>query len=121
MQVMFAGNLDFIRANLHVIPAVVLACLMRVAVASCAMLAMSSLSKSTRYVGHSLHRHHLLHRGDVRRPRVVTGRRAWPGCRSVPTSRTLRTRCSAAAALRRAVTVSVLVLLGLRGRVDFGA
>jgi len=50
MQVMFAGNLDFVRANLHVIPAVVLACLMRVAVASCAMLAMSSLSKSTRYV-----------------------------------------------------------------------
>ena len=50
MQVMFAGNLDFLKANLHVIPAVVLACLIRVAVASCAMLALSSLSKSTRYV-----------------------------------------------------------------------
>ena len=50
LQVMFAGNLDFIKANLHVIPAIVLACLMRVTVASCAMLALSSLSKSTRYV-----------------------------------------------------------------------
>jgi ABC-type transport system involved in multi-copper enzyme maturation permease subunit len=50
MQILFAGNFDFIRANLHVVPAIVLACLMRVAVASCVMLALSSLSKSTRYV-----------------------------------------------------------------------
>jgi ABC-type transport system involved in multi-copper enzyme maturation permease subunit len=50
MQLLFAGNFDFIRANLHVVPAIVLACLMRVAVASCVMLALSSLSKSTRYV-----------------------------------------------------------------------
>ena len=50
MQVLFAGNLDFLRANPYVIPAVILACLMRVAVASFAMLALSSLSKSTRYV-----------------------------------------------------------------------
>lgn len=50
LQVMFAGNLDFLRANLHVIPAVTLACLMRVVVSACTMLALSSLSKSTRYV-----------------------------------------------------------------------
>lgn len=50
MQVMFAGNFDFLRANLHVVPAVTLACLMRVAVSACTMLALSSLSKSTRYV-----------------------------------------------------------------------
>jgi ABC-type transport system involved in multi-copper enzyme maturation permease subunit len=50
MQVLFAGNLDFLRANLYVIPAVVLACLMHVTVSSFAMLALSSLSKSTRYV-----------------------------------------------------------------------
>lgn len=50
LQVMFAGNLDFLRANLHVIPAVMLACLMRVVVSACTMLALSSLSKSTRYV-----------------------------------------------------------------------
>src|SRR5262249_10847334 len=50
LQVLFAGNLDFLRANLHVIPAIVLACLMHVAIASFSMLALSSLSKSTRYV-----------------------------------------------------------------------
>jgi ABC-type transport system involved in multi-copper enzyme maturation permease subunit len=50
LQVMFAGNLEFLKANLHVIPAVVLASLVRVAVASFTMLALSSLSKSTRYV-----------------------------------------------------------------------
>jgi ABC-type transport system involved in multi-copper enzyme maturation permease subunit len=50
LQVMFAGNLDFLRANLHVIPAVTLACLLRVIVSACTMLALSSLSKSTRYV-----------------------------------------------------------------------
>lgn len=50
MQVLFAGNLDFLRANMHVIPAVMLASLMHVAVSSFAMLALSSLSKSTRYV-----------------------------------------------------------------------
>lgn len=50
LQVMFAGNLDFVKANLQVIPAIVLSCFMYVFVASCAMLALSSLSKSTRYV-----------------------------------------------------------------------
>jgi ABC-2 type transport system permease protein len=50
LQVAFAGNLDFLKANLHVIPAVVLASLARVVVASVTMLALSSLSKSTRYV-----------------------------------------------------------------------
>jgi hypothetical protein len=50
LQIAFAANLDFIRSNIHVIPAVILACLMRVFVAACAMLALSSLSKSTRYV-----------------------------------------------------------------------
>lgn len=50
LQVAFAGNLDFITDNLHVVPAVILACLVRVFIASAAMLALSSLSKSTRYV-----------------------------------------------------------------------
>jgi ABC-2 type transport system permease protein len=50
MQVSFAGNFDFLSANLHVIPAVVLASLLRVIVASTTMLALSALSKSTRYV-----------------------------------------------------------------------
>ena len=67
LQVMFAGNLEFLKANLHVIPAVVLASLARVVVASVTMLALSSLSKSTRYVVDSLRRGHLLYRGDLRR------------------------------------------------------
>jgi len=51
MQVMFAGNLDFVRANLHIIPAMILACLIRVVVAAFLIMALSSLSKSTRFVG----------------------------------------------------------------------
>ena len=50
MQVSFAGSLDFLRANPQVLPAVILASLLRVIVASTTMLALSSLSKSTRYV-----------------------------------------------------------------------
>ena len=50
MQVSFAGNFDFLSANLYVIPAIVLATLLRVIVASTTMLALSALSKSTRYV-----------------------------------------------------------------------
>jgi ABC-type transport system involved in multi-copper enzyme maturation permease subunit len=50
MQISFAGNVEFLRNNLHVIPAVVLAGLARVVVSSFAMLALSALSKSTRYV-----------------------------------------------------------------------
>jgi len=50
MQVMFSGSLQFVRSNLSVIPAVILASLLWVLVSSFAMLALSSLSKSTRFV-----------------------------------------------------------------------
>jgi ABC-type transport system involved in multi-copper enzyme maturation permease subunit len=50
MQVSFSGSLAFIKANLFLIPAMVLASLVHVVVASFAMLALSSLSKSARYV-----------------------------------------------------------------------
>jgi ABC-2 type transport system permease protein len=50
MQIMFAGNLDFLRAHLYVVPAIVLASLMRVLISSATMLALSSLSKSRRFV-----------------------------------------------------------------------
>lgn len=50
LQVSFSGSLGFLRSNLFLIPAVVLASLTRVIVSSFAMLALSSLSKSTRYV-----------------------------------------------------------------------
>ena len=50
LQVLFSGSFEFLRNNLYVIPAVVLASLVRVLVASFAILALSALSKSTRYV-----------------------------------------------------------------------
>jgi hypothetical protein len=50
LQLLFSGSLDFLRSNLFVIPAVTLSSLTRVVVASFTMLALSSLSKSGRYV-----------------------------------------------------------------------
>ena len=50
LQVLFSGSFDFIRENVFLIPAVTLACLLRVVVAAFTMLALSSLSKSSRYV-----------------------------------------------------------------------
>lgn len=50
MQILFSGSLAFLRANPYVVPAIVLASLVRVFVAAFTMLALSSLSKSTRYV-----------------------------------------------------------------------
>jgi ABC-2 type transport system permease protein len=50
LQASFAGNLDLVRANPQLVPAIFLACTVRVVVASVTMLALSSLSNSTRYV-----------------------------------------------------------------------
>jgi ABC-type transport system involved in multi-copper enzyme maturation permease subunit len=50
LQVSFSGSFAFIRNHPQVLPAVVLASLVYVVVASFAMLALSSLSKSARYV-----------------------------------------------------------------------
>ena len=50
MQIAFSGSLAFVRANPFIVPAIVLASLVRVFVAAFTMLALSSLSKSTRYV-----------------------------------------------------------------------
>jgi len=50
MQVILSGSLEFLRTSPVVIPAVVLGSLIRVIVAACTMLALSSLSKSARYV-----------------------------------------------------------------------
>jgi hypothetical protein len=46
----FAGNVDLLRAHPHLVPAIVLSSLVRVFIAAGTMLALSSLSKSTRYV-----------------------------------------------------------------------
>ena len=50
VQVLFAGNFEFFRKNLFLFPAITVASLLQVVVASFTMLALSSLSKSSRYV-----------------------------------------------------------------------
>jgi ABC-type transport system involved in multi-copper enzyme maturation permease subunit len=51
LQVMFKGSFDFLRANLFLFPAITAASLLQALLATFTMLALSSLSKSTRYVG----------------------------------------------------------------------
>jgi ABC-type transport system involved in multi-copper enzyme maturation permease subunit len=50
LQAVFAGNLDLVRTHPQMIPAVFLSSIVRVVVASFTMLALSSLSRSSRYV-----------------------------------------------------------------------
>jgi ABC-type transport system involved in multi-copper enzyme maturation permease subunit len=50
LQVLFAGSFSFLRANLFLFPALTLASFLQVIVASFTMLALSSLSNSSRYV-----------------------------------------------------------------------
>lgn len=50
LQVAFAGSFTFLRANLFLFPAMTLAALLQVLLASFTMLALSSLSNSSRYV-----------------------------------------------------------------------
>jgi ABC-2 type transport system permease protein len=50
LQVMFAASFTFVRENIFLVPAITLASLAVVLVASFTMLALSSLSKSARYV-----------------------------------------------------------------------
>lgn len=51
LQVMFAGTFTFLKANLFLFPAITVASLLQVFVATFTILALSSLSKSSRYVG----------------------------------------------------------------------
>lgn len=50
VQVLFEGSFDFVRANLFLIPAITLFSFVQVLLASFTMLALSSLSSSSRYV-----------------------------------------------------------------------
>lgn len=50
IQIAFAGSFEFIRKNMFLFPAITLASLLQVLLASFTMLALSSLSKSARYV-----------------------------------------------------------------------
>src|SRR5204862_2156869 len=51
VQVAFAGSFTFLMKNLYLIPAITLFAFVQVATISMAMLALSALSKSGRYVG----------------------------------------------------------------------
>jgi ABC-type transport system involved in multi-copper enzyme maturation permease subunit len=50
VQIVFAGSFEFVRKNVFLFPAITLASLLQVLLASFTMLALSSLSKSARYV-----------------------------------------------------------------------
>jgi len=51
LQVLFAGSFEFLRKNLFLFPAITVASLLQSLLATFTMLALSSLSKSSRYVG----------------------------------------------------------------------
>ena len=51
IQVMFSGSFAFVAANLFLLPAITVYALIQVATVSATMLALSSLSRSSRYVG----------------------------------------------------------------------
>jgi hypothetical protein len=51
LQGMFAGTFAFLRNNLFLVPAITMASVIQVLLASFTMLALSSLSKSARFVG----------------------------------------------------------------------
>ncbi|MCA1583323.1 MAG: ABC transporter permease [Acidobacteria bacterium] len=51
VEVMFAGSLTFVRQNLFLLPAITLFSVLQVLVASITMLALSSMSRSSRFVG----------------------------------------------------------------------
>ncbi|HKT80446.1 MAG TPA: ABC transporter permease subunit [Vicinamibacterales bacterium] len=50
LQVLFTGDFTFVRQNLHLLPAITLYSIIQAVVFSATMLALSSLSKSSRYV-----------------------------------------------------------------------
>jgi ABC-2 type transport system permease protein len=51
LQVMFKGSFEFLKANLFLFPAITVSSLLQALLATFTMLALSSLSKSSRYVG----------------------------------------------------------------------
>lgn len=51
VQTMFAGSLTFVRDNIFLLPAITLFSLLQVLVSAMTMLALSSMSKSSRFVG----------------------------------------------------------------------
>ena len=77
LQMMFSGDTSFFSSHLLLIPAITLACALQVCVASTTMLALSSLSRSRRFVA-MLYAGIILFTGAMDRAlRLATGSRAW--------------------------------------------
>jgi len=51
VQIAFAGNVEFFRSNIYLFPAITVFAVVQIVTVSTAMLALSSLSNSSRYVG----------------------------------------------------------------------
>ena len=65
LQIVFAGSLTFLRANLFLLPAITLYAIIQALLSAFAILALSSLTNSRRFVVDHVCRGHLLHRGHV--------------------------------------------------------
>ena len=77
LQVMFAGSVAFVRDNVYLLPAITLFSIVQALLASFAILALSALSKSRRFVS-------IMYAGIIfftaamyQALRVITGSRAW--------------------------------------------
>ena len=73
MQALFAGSFTFVRNNIYLLPAITLFSLLQVLLAASTMLALSSLSKSSRFVGRDVCGPDLLHRALFKALRGITG------------------------------------------------
>ena len=74
LQMMLAGSFTFIRENMFLIPAITLHASVQVLLAACTMLALSSLSNSSRYVGILYVGSGVVHRCDVQHSAPNNGR-----------------------------------------------
>jgi ABC-2 type transport system permease protein len=77
LQVVFSGSFSFLRENLFLLPAITLASLMRTLLAAFVILALSSLSKSRRFVSVMYAGIIFFTAGMSQTLRAITGSRAW--------------------------------------------
>ena len=104
VQITFAGNFTFFRNNLFLFPAITLFSFVEVVMVSTAMLALSSLSNSSRYVGILYAALIFFSAGALRRAaRCHRRHQRCRGCRCRPTCAGRRRDLPAAAAVRHAV------------------
>ena len=88
VQISFAGNFTFLKNNLYLFPAITVFSFIKVTMVAAAMLALSSLSKSSRYVAILYAAVIFFSAGDVRR--ALGGDAQHRGCRGCRSRRTWR-------------------------------